>query len=270
MTHPATIQLHHAAFDGRCSRVRQLIAEGADPNAPDEQGRTALHWSVVMPKRSKRRAGVVGVLLRRGGNPFQPDRAGRTAEDWARVRGNRGALGWIHRACSIEVARHAGGFTLLETIAAIGAAAALSASTLGFYVHARDVENLAATQATMTGIVAAAEHAYAASADYGNLTTNSALTEGWLPTDGRTPSGPVNGWGNPIALGHTDGARPYGALTLTQDVPSGACAQLVARLARSFNRVIVAGLSVAADSPPATVAACNNGDVVSVEFDRWK
>lgn len=271
MTSLAHIDLHRAAFDGRSTLVRRLIAEGADPNEPDDHGRNALHWATVPGDR--RSAAMVGVLLRRGGNPFQPDNKGLTPEDWARARGNRGALRWIRRAGSIDAARRASrsaGFTLVEVLCSIAASVVLSAGVFGFYGHARDAANLETTTETVVAIVTAAERAYAASGDYRNLTTESAVAEGWLPENGRTPAGPVNGFEQPITLGHADGAKPNGALVLTQDLPSGACAALVANTGPSFNRVLVGGQVVDPSNATGVAAACAGGDLVTVEFDRWK
>lgn len=262
--------LHVAALFGRSSIVRGLIAAGADPNAADERGARPLHWATAL--RGERCRRVVGVLLRRAADPFALDATGRTPEDWARTRGNRTALRTIEQHFSIASARrlaHAG-FTLVELLCILGLACALMTGVFGFYSHTRQANALLETESTVSAIVTATEHSYAAARDYASLTTASALSEGWLPSDGRGPSGPVNGWGNPISLGHADGARANGAMTLNQDIPASECAQFVARLGSDFNRVTVAGSVVSPADVDRVATACSGGDPVSVELDRWK
>lgn len=269
MSTEALICLHRAAFDGRTTAIRRLVAAGAHPNDPDEKGRTALHWATALP--GKRSALAVGVLLRRGGNPFQPDGSGRTPEDWAVARNNRPALRSIHKAGSIDRGRAlANGFTLVETLFCAAAASLLSAGALGFYGHVQAAAQLQATEDAVSNIVAAAARSYAASGDFRNLTTASAVAEGWLPMEVRTGAGPVNGFGNPIALGHADGFKPNGAMTLTQDLPSSACPLLVATLGRDFNAVIVGGQNVDPAALEDVATLCAAGDTVTVELQRWK
>lgn len=265
-----TTPLHTAALFGRSSIVRSLIASGADPNAADERGARPLHWATAL--RGERCRRVVGVLLRRAADPFAMDAAGRTPEDWARESRNRTALRVFEQHFSIASARrlaHAG-FTLVELLCVLALACALMTGVFAFYSHSRQTGALLETESTVSAVVAATEHSYAAARDYAALSTDTALAEGWLPIDGRSPKGPVNGWGNPISLGHANGARPNGALTLTEDVPAEACPQLVAEIGGSFNRVLVAGAVVLPADVSGLASACAAGDPVSVEFDRSK
>ena len=53
--------LKHAAFRGKTDRVKELVAAGADVNAPDSDGDTPL-----MLAAAQGHAGIVAVLLRNG------------------------------------------------------------------------------------------------------------------------------------------------------------------------------------------------------------
>lgn len=108
MTTDLNAQLRDAALNGHRSRIRELCAQGANPNAPDSQGRTSLHYACgldttihwgsllhsvnISPVATDRlgvfysdRARAVGVLLRRGGNPGLRDQDGVSANRLARA-----------------------------------------------------------------------------------------------------------------------------------------------------------------------------------------
>ena len=56
--------IHQAAKNGDVDKVRRVIEEGADPNALDREGGTALHWAVA-----KKHADVARVLVKAGAKP---------------------------------------------------------------------------------------------------------------------------------------------------------------------------------------------------------
>ncbi len=66
-------ELVKAAFLCDFVRVRELLAEGADPDAPDEEGRTPL-FSAVLGNS----VGVLALLLEAGADPNLRDRDGWT------------------------------------------------------------------------------------------------------------------------------------------------------------------------------------------------
>lgn len=66
--------LHFAAGDARPERVAELLALGADANAPDDNGWTALHFAAQARSQE-----CVALLLRAGADPSLQDSDGNTA-----------------------------------------------------------------------------------------------------------------------------------------------------------------------------------------------
>jgi ankyrin repeat protein len=66
-----TTPLMYAALYGDADSVRRLLEAGADPNARNESGATALMWAVDDPERTK-------LLLERKANPNARSENGRT------------------------------------------------------------------------------------------------------------------------------------------------------------------------------------------------
>lgn len=67
-------KIYLAAKEGRLSRLKSLIAEGADVNASNASGRTALMSALL-----RRNSSVVKELLREGANVDAGDAQGKTA-----------------------------------------------------------------------------------------------------------------------------------------------------------------------------------------------
>ncbi|NPA17238.1 MAG: ankyrin repeat domain-containing protein [Aquificae bacterium] len=65
---------------GDIDRVRLAIAKGADINARDENGGTALHWAVFYEYGD-----IVKLLLMHGADPYIKDKNGITPVDVARI-----------------------------------------------------------------------------------------------------------------------------------------------------------------------------------------
>jgi ankyrin repeat protein len=110
-----------AAFRGRTEAVNKLLAKGADPNARDDIGQTALmgaarnghvktvlvllaagaagaavdvklhatHWTALLLAAFYGHAEVVKALLAHGADPKVTDSEGKTALTWARIKGHR-------------------------------------------------------------------------------------------------------------------------------------------------------------------------------------
>ncbi len=64
-------------------QVRTCLSTGEDPNKPDTQGLTALHWAA----RKTSDPAVIEALLDAGANPSASSIAGRTPWDYARANG---------------------------------------------------------------------------------------------------------------------------------------------------------------------------------------
>jgi uncharacterized protein len=76
-----------AAMHGDVATVRALLAQGADVNAPQPDGATALHWAVFRSNGE-----LVAMLLRAGARPGVANRAGATPLWLASVNGDAAAI----------------------------------------------------------------------------------------------------------------------------------------------------------------------------------
>ncbi|KAF6259447.1 hypothetical protein COO60DRAFT_1460173 [Scenedesmus sp. NREL 46B-D3] len=76
--------LRQAASSGDVAQVHQLLASGADPNAVDVEGWTALHWASAQ-------AEIAGVLLDAGASVNATDLHGKTTLHWAATEGQQEA-----------------------------------------------------------------------------------------------------------------------------------------------------------------------------------
>lgn len=74
--------LHQAAIDGDITKIRNLLASGANVNAKDKDGRTALILAAL-----KGRVEVVQLLLNNGADPNAQDKQGDTAMSGVRRSG---------------------------------------------------------------------------------------------------------------------------------------------------------------------------------------
>ena len=88
-----TTPLHEMARDGHLDLVEDLLGEGADPNAVDEEGKTPLHWAAA-----NGHMGTVAALLKGGANPNNQDVQGKTPLDYAKANNHGQTAGAIEAA----------------------------------------------------------------------------------------------------------------------------------------------------------------------------
>lgn len=81
--------LQWASFDGEAEVVELLLARGADPDAVDDQGRTALALAARVEHGNRR---TLDALLRAGADPTIAPPDGRTPLEWARYFENELAV----------------------------------------------------------------------------------------------------------------------------------------------------------------------------------
>lgn len=79
------LPLHHAIHHRPLDWVLALLEAGADPNAPDRGGRTALHHGVAAARAD--RAELLRALILAGGDPAQPTFDGSTVQGLAAMAG---------------------------------------------------------------------------------------------------------------------------------------------------------------------------------------
>lgn len=82
-----------AVYGRHVDLVKQLLAQGADPNTVDSAGMPVLHYAAMQDK-----AAVLRLLLAAGAAPDRRDREGRTALHIASLNGSVAALGILLQA----------------------------------------------------------------------------------------------------------------------------------------------------------------------------
>lgn len=81
--------LHNAAADGQFAAVAALVAGGAEVDAQDGDGMTALAWAARVRRGNDH---IAAVLLEAGANPDVPCKDGTTPRAWAQREGNQAVL----------------------------------------------------------------------------------------------------------------------------------------------------------------------------------
>ena len=270
---------HALAAAGQANALRRAHRYRVDIAAPDWFGRTPLHFASIIDHRSTR--DCVGVLLRRGADPNCRDKGGLTPEDWAHESDNRGALHLFNLWRQTSPERRAqlraqAGFTLIEFLLGLGALAIVAAGAYALFSSGSNTAEIVQAQAETAALGSAVMSAYVSRANFSDLTTLSAIVEGWVPSELLDASGmPANAWGHPINLSAVDldvvgdakGAR------IEQGVPAPeACIRLVASVAGGFDAVFVNDQPITraqAQDPSALAGPCGDaGDMAHVVLVR--
>ena len=81
-----------AILDGEVELLEQALARGADANAFNTDGVSALQWAILGSGKSETVYGQVKALLNRGANPNQPNIHGMTAVHTAALYGSEAVM----------------------------------------------------------------------------------------------------------------------------------------------------------------------------------
>ena len=109
--------LHYAAAEGRANDVTKLLAEGANPNAQDDNGWSPLHFAAQVVS-----ADIARALLAAGANPELRDFYGNTVL-WRAVISSRGrgeVVQLLREAGADPHAKNSVGTTPLSVARSIG------------------------------------------------------------------------------------------------------------------------------------------------------
>jgi ankyrin repeat protein len=117
--------LHLAARDGNEAVVNALLSAGADVNAVDDRGATALHWSVGASGAGP--GAMVQILVQRGTKVDSTDERGRTALHWAANAADAEAVGELLELGASATLADRDGRTALHLACAAGSSASASA-----------------------------------------------------------------------------------------------------------------------------------------------
>jgi uncharacterized protein len=103
-------RLVKAAKDGDSSLAREILDQGADPDAADaEEGSTSLHWAAFRGD-----AKLVAVLLAHGANVNAKNKDGRTPLIMAAAMGHRAAAAKLLARNAVKAHKDSGGKTALQ------------------------------------------------------------------------------------------------------------------------------------------------------------
>ena len=85
-------ELFEVIVGGDIKELEQALAGGADPNAFNTEGASALQWAIVGSGETETVYGQVKALLTAGANPNQPDSQGMTALHSAALYGSEAVM----------------------------------------------------------------------------------------------------------------------------------------------------------------------------------
>lgn len=136
-------ELFDVLAGGDVPALKQLLEDGADPNAINEDGVTVLQWAVLGEPTTATVYGQVKALLGAGANPNIPDDRGRTALHYAAEHGGSNAVtqALIDGGAAVNTLDQTG-FTALQLATMLGNAGAQSAIEQATTVRPPEYEKL--------------------------------------------------------------------------------------------------------------------------------
>ena len=165
---------------------------------------------------------------------------------------------------------HQAGITIIELLCGLVILSVVSGGVANVYGNAREEARILQANSETTDLTHAVLRSYVVSSSFAALSTESAVSEGWMPVDLLGPTGrPTNVWGKTIDLGHIDFGPPAAGLTLTQEVPAVSCPKWVSSLSRGYDTIRINGQEVSRRAqslkPQALVSPCSvAGEFASV------
>ena len=140
---PAARTLFDVLAGGDVTELKQVLEDGADPNAINEDGVTVLQWTVLGVPTTATVYGQVQALLGAGANPNIPDGRGRTALHYAAEHGGSNAVTQaLIDGGGVVNTQDQTGMTALQLAAMLGTTGAQSAIEQATTVRPPEYEKL--------------------------------------------------------------------------------------------------------------------------------
>lgn len=164
------------------------------------------------------------------------------------------------------------GFTLVELMVVIGIIAIAVAVTIGALTSASQGSKVLSETSNLQTIIAKSRSSFSSRQNYTGISNGILLSQNGFPSSmvDTATSTVTNGWGGTVTV--AAGTPATTANIVYSDVPSGACNELVGRVARNFNTItvgstVVKTATVSTNDLTATQTACDASNTASVTFN---